>query len=118
MIVLARTSPAEGKNRHVGLSQFLVDLSLPGIDVSGICDIAGEVHFNEVVFDGVELAPDALLGTEGNGWTQVMGELAMERSGPERFLNTYILFETGLAAISNQNQIGRASCRERVCPSL
>src|SRR3546814_1967271 len=64
MIVLARTSPAEGKNRHVGLSQFLVDLSLPGIDVSGICDIAGEVHFNEVVFDGVELAPDALLGTE------------------------------------------------------
>src|SRR3546814_14348652 len=49
MIVLARTSPAEGKNRHVGLSQFLVDLSLPGIDVSGICDIAGEVHFNEEI---------------------------------------------------------------------
>lgn len=102
MIVLARTSPAEGKNRHVGLSQFLVDLSLPGIDVSGICDIAGEVHFNEVVFDGVELAPDALLGTEGNGWAQVMGELAMERSGPERFLTTYILLETALAAIRDQ----------------
>src|SRR3546814_7220166 len=33
MIALARTSPAEGKNRHVGLSKFLVDLSLPGIDV-------------------------------------------------------------------------------------
>src|SRR3546814_14279797 len=105
MIVLARTSPAEGKNRHVGLSQFLVDLSLPGIDVSGICDIAGEVHFNEVVFDGVELAPDALLGTEGNGWTQVMGELATERAGPQRFRTTFILPVTAPAPIDRNSAV-------------
>lgn len=93
MIVLARTSPAEGKDRHVGLSQFLVDLTLPGIDISGIRDIAGHKHFNEVVFDDVQLADDALLGVEGSGWAQCMGELAMERSGPERFLTTYLLLE-------------------------
>lgn len=93
MIVLARTSPSEGRNRHVGLSQMLVDLSLPGIHVSGIRDIAGQAHFNEVIFDDVELAADALLGREGDGWTQCMGELAMERSGPERFLTTFILLE-------------------------
>src|SRR3546814_15565018 len=31
-----------------------------------------------------------------------MGELAMERSGPERFLTTYILLETARAAIRDQ----------------
>lgn len=97
MIVLARTSPAEGKNRHVGLSQFLVDLTLPGIAISGIRDLAGHTHFNEVVFDDVTLTEDALLGTEGDGWAQCMGELALERSGPERFLTTFLLLERALA---------------------
>lgn len=96
MILLARSSPPEGKNRHVGLSQMLVDLSLPGIHVSGIRDIAGQTHFNEVIFDDVELPADALLGKEGDGWAQSMGELAMERSGPERFLTTFILLEKSL----------------------
>ncbi|MCP3731423.1 acyl-CoA dehydrogenase family protein [Sphingomonas sp. MG17] len=99
MLVLARTSPADGKNRHVGLSQFLVDLTLPGIEISGIRDIAGHTHFNEVVFDDVQLTDDALLGTEGNGWAQCMGELAMERSGPERFLTTFLLLEHALATM-------------------
>lgn len=102
MIVLARTSPPEGRNRHVGLSQFLVELSRPGVDVSGIRDIAGAVHFNEVVFDGVELPADALLGAEGEGWAQCMGELAMERSGPERFLTTFIMLEAALDTIRDQ----------------
>ena len=56
MIVLARTSPAEGRNRQVGLSQFLVDLSLPGVDISGIKDLAGIAHFNETLFDGVAVS--------------------------------------------------------------
>lgn len=98
MTVLARTSPHDGRNRHAGLSQFLVDLSLPGIEISGIRDISGQVHFNEVVFDDVALGADALMGVEGAGWAQVMGELAMERSGPERFLTTYLLLETALAS--------------------
>jgi len=97
MIVLARTSPAEGTDRRVGLSQFLVDLSLPGIHISGINDLSGHAHFNEVVFDDVALPPSALLGAEGHGWAQCMGELAMERSGPERFLTTYLLLERTLA---------------------
>ena len=29
-----------------------------------------------------------LLGQEGDGWNQVMSELAFERSGPERFLSS------------------------------
>lgn len=100
MIVLARTSPAQGRNRQVGLSQFLVDLSLPGIDISGIKDLGGTPHFNETLFENVELPPEALLGTEGNGWAQCMGELALERSGPERFLTSLVALEKALPLIA------------------
>lgn len=91
MIVLARTSPPEGRNRTIGLSQFLVPLKTTGVEVSGIRDIAGHIHFNETLFDEVHLTEDALLGDEGNGWAQCMGELTLERSGPERFLSTFIV---------------------------
>lgn len=102
MIVLARTSPAEGRNRQVGLSQFLVDLRLPGVEVSGIKDLAGIAHFNETLFEDVELPADALLGEEGNGWAQCMGELTLERSGPERFLTTFSLLAEALPAIAKE----------------
>jgi alkylation response protein AidB-like acyl-CoA dehydrogenase len=109
MIVLARTSPAEGRNRQVGLSQFLVDLSLPGIDISGIEDLGGTPHFNETLFENVALPPEALLGTEGNGWAQCMGELALERSGPERFLTSLIALEHALPLIARHADERRAA---------
>ena len=30
-----------------------------------------------------------LVGKEGDGWNQVTAELALERSGPERYLSSY-----------------------------
>jgi len=99
MIVLARTSPADGRNRQVGLSQFLVPLKTAGIEISGIRDLAGSIHFNETLFDNVRLTADSLLGTEGNGWAQCMGELATERSGPERFLTTFVILERALTTL-------------------
>ncbi len=108
MVVLARTSPAEGRNRQVGLSQFLVDLSLPGIDISGIKDLGGTPHFNETLFDNVELSADTLLGTEGNGWVQCMGELTLERSGPERFLTSLVVLEKALPMIAHHADDRRA----------
>ena len=78
-------------DRHGGTSQFLVDLSLPGIRVRPVMALTGEHHFNEVVFEDAFLPADALLGELGQGWTQVTGELAHERSGPERFLSSFAL---------------------------
>lgn len=108
MIVLARTSPAQGRNRQVGLSQFLVDLSLPGISISGIKDLGGTPHFNETLFENVELPADALLGEEGNGWAQCMGELALERSGPERFLTSLVALETAMPVLARHADDRRA----------
>jgi alkylation response protein AidB-like acyl-CoA dehydrogenase len=91
MIVLCRTSPPGEKDRHKGLSQVLVDLHRKGVKVRPIHVLSGAHHFNEVVFEDVEIANDEILGTEGQGWKQVTEELAYERSGPERYLSTFPL---------------------------
>lgn len=105
MIALVRTSGGPD-DRHAGLSQLIVDLSLPGITVRGIADLAGDEHFNEVFFDGVELADDALIGAEGQGWAQVTAELAFERSGPERIYSSMVLLDGWVAHL---RQVGRAN---------
>ncbi|MGW4772590.1 acyl-CoA dehydrogenase family protein [Nocardia sp. NPDC004278] len=87
VLVLARTEPV-GDSRHAGMSQFLVDIDTPGVTVRPIRTIDGKAHFNELIFDDVLLAPEALLGAEGAGWSQVTAELAYERSGPERIEST------------------------------
>lgn len=91
MILFCRTSPPDAQARHKGFSQFVIDMSLPGIEVRPILDMAGEHHLNEVHFNDALLPKDALLGEEGSGWAQVMSELAHERSGPERFLSSFPL---------------------------
>ncbi|MFK0292709.1 acyl-CoA dehydrogenase family protein [Streptomyces sp. NPDC090442] len=101
-IVLARTEDSE--DRHAGLSQFIVDLRAPHIRVEPIRLLTGEHTFNYFHLEGVEVGEDALLGRPGDGWRQVTGELALERSGPERFLSTLPL----LTALVGQLQ--RAAC--------
>ncbi|MFW3172042.1 acyl-CoA dehydrogenase family protein [Geodermatophilus sp. CPCC 206100] len=116
-IVLVRTAPLDPADRHAGLSQLLVDLSLPGITVNPIRILDGGHHFNEVVFDDVVVPGDMLLGEEGAGWHQVTAELAFERSGPERFLSTYpLLAEFGRRACDSGDAgqlavLGRLSAR-------
>jgi len=98
-IVLCRTEPLDPKARHAGLSQFIVDLHAPGVTIRPIRMLDGSHHFNEVVFDGVELPPERLVGAAGEGWKQVTSELAYERSGPERFLSTMPIVERCLRLV-------------------
>jgi hypothetical protein len=98
MIALVRTS-GEAADRQKGLSQVIVDLSLPGVTVRPIRDLTGDSQFCEVFFDNVALADDALIGQEGGGWAQVTAELAYERSGPERIYSSMVLFDAWLAFI-------------------
>ncbi|OSZ70905.1 hypothetical protein CAP39_08160 [Sphingomonas sp. IBVSS1] len=96
MLLLCRTGDGQ---RHEGLSQLLVPMDSPGLSIRPIIDLMGEHHFNEVHFDDVFVGADALVGAEGNGWAQVMSELAYERSGPERFLSTLVLLEELVRAL-------------------
>lgn len=90
MIVLCRTGQ-ETQNRHAGLTQFLVDLKSPGIAINPIRNLAGEHHFNEVAFNNAFVPDNRVVGEVGDGWQQVMSELAFERSAPDRFLSTFRL---------------------------
>ncbi|GGL12692.1 acyl-CoA dehydrogenase family protein [Nocardia jinanensis] len=94
MLTLCRSAVSE--DRHAGLSQFLVPLDAPGVQVRPIRSLDGEAEFCEVVFDDVLVDDDALLGAEGDGWKQVTGELALERNGAERYVSLYL--ETMMAA--------------------
>lgn len=91
MITLVRTSP-RGEDRHQGLSQLLVDMKSPGLEVRPIIHHSGSHHFNEVILDECFVPEEMLIGKEGDGWAQVNSELGYERSGPERFLSTFALF--------------------------
>jgi len=102
MIALVRSSGTP-EDRNRGLSQMIVDLSLPGITVRTIGDLTGDQHFNEVYFDDVLLPHDALIGEEGAGWAQVTAELAYERSGPERIYGSLVLFDAWLQHLRSRS---------------
>jgi len=94
MIALFRTSQPTRENRRHGLTQFLVDMKSPGITVNPIVQITGLHEFNEVVFEDALVPDDHVLGEIDGAWKQATSELAYERSGPERFLETfYVLTE-------------------------
>ncbi|RBW51262.1 acyl-CoA dehydrogenase family protein [Marinobacter sp. F3R11] len=96
MTVLARTGERNPEKRHDGLTQFFIPLDSPGVTVRGIRDMSGVEHFNESHFEKVFVPDDAVLGAVGEGWKQITNELALERSGPERFLSTFVALEKAL----------------------
>lgn len=114
IIVFCRTQPLDESARHNGFSQLIVDLPHDNISISPIRDLSGGHHFNEVSFQDAFVPDSALLGAEGEGWAQIMSELASERSGPERFMSSIVLLTELVrhlgsdASSAAQAEIGRA----------
>ena len=108
VVVLGRTADTDPSDRHAGLSQFIVDLHIPGVIVNPVRLLDGEHHFNEVVFDGVIVPDQMVLGQIGEGWKQVTAELAFERSGPERFLSTFPLLRALAAPVRAEGRRAEA----------
>lgn len=92
--LLARTGEAGG--RKEGLTEFLVDMTSPGLTVRPITELSGECHFNEMIFESVFVPDDRVIGEVGNGWQQVTDTLAFERGGAERYLSSYPLLVAAL----------------------
>ena len=76
-LCVARTDPAQPKHR--GLSMFIVDLSLSGVDIRPLRQINGSSHFNEIYLTDVRVGHDCLVGGEGNGWNVAVAMLMYER---------------------------------------
>ena len=97
-ILFCRTAPPS-EDRHAGFSQFILDISAPGVTVRPIRLLTGEAHFNEVTLDDVFIPDGLVVGEIGNGWTQVTSELGYERSGPERFMSPLPLLLAWLGSL-------------------
>lgn len=76
---LFRTDPEQ--QRHKGLTYFLVDLEIEGVNVRPINKLDGDEGFAEVFFDGAFVPDRDVLGEVDRGWY-----VAMATTGPERGL--------------------------------
>jgi alkylation response protein AidB-like acyl-CoA dehydrogenase len=76
ILVVART--ATGSSKHQGLSMISVATDSDGLQIRGI-DTMGGREVNDVYFDGCRVPASALLGSENNGWRQLMAGLNHER---------------------------------------
>ncbi|MBK3563266.1 MULTISPECIES: acyl-CoA dehydrogenase family protein [unclassified Streptomyces] len=88
IFVLARTDRAATKHR--GISFLLVPLDQPGVEVRPFRMMSGQLHFNEVFFNGARTRADLVVGGVDNGWTVAQSLLGVER-GEEAATNP-ILF--------------------------
>jgi len=88
MIAIFRTSPPTKENRRHGLTQFLIACKSPGITIRPIVNLTGGHDFNEIFFDDVFVPDLHLIGDIDMAWKQATDELAYERSGPDRWLET------------------------------
>ena len=107
MLGLFRTSPPTKENRRHGLTQFLVDMKTPGITVNPIYQMTGLHDFNEVVFEDAVIPDDHVMGEVDGAWKQATSELAYERSGPERFLETIYTLVELVRALGPQPELAR-----------
>ncbi len=115
--VLCRTAPLTD-DRHAGLSQLVIDIKTsPGVTVRPIRFMSGEHHFNEVFLDNVFVPDSHVVGEVGQGWKQITSELALERSGPERFMTTFPLLVELIRRLGKsddaraQEMVGRLTAR-------
>jgi len=118
MLGLFRTSPPTKENRRHGLTQFLVDMRARGIRVNPIYQITGEHDFNEVVFEDAFVPDDYVLGEIDGAWKQATSELAYERSGPERFLETFYLLPELIRALGEKPDLRGAEGVGRLVAEL
>jgi alkylation response protein AidB-like acyl-CoA dehydrogenase len=106
ILVVCRTDPAS--ERHAGLSMLLVPRESPGLTITPIPTLGGD-HTNELHFDGVHLPGDALLGTEGDGWRQLMAGLNAERViiAAQSLGMAQRAFDVALSYVKERRQFGR-----------
>ncbi len=76
-ILLARSNPDIPKHR--GMTFFLCDMTVPGVEVRPLRQLTGEAEFNEVFLTDVRIPDGQRLGEVGQGWAVANGTLNNER---------------------------------------
>ncbi|HWH44617.1 MAG TPA: acyl-CoA dehydrogenase family protein [Thermoleophilaceae bacterium] len=106
VLIVCRTTQEDDK--HAGLSMIFVPTDAEGFSMRPIPTLGGE-ETNELHLDGVRVPEEALLGTEGNGWIQLMAGLNNERVilGAQALGLAQRSFDDALAYVKERKQFGR-----------
>ncbi|MFW6105287.1 MAG: acyl-CoA dehydrogenase family protein [Chloroflexota bacterium] len=100
--LLARTDPEAPKHR--GISEFIIPADLPGINRIPMIDITGTEAWNDVFFDEVRVPRKCLIGEKNRGFLQALQQLDYERSGMERLMGNYYLFDA-IVQFTKENKL-------------
>jgi alkylation response protein AidB-like acyl-CoA dehydrogenase len=106
VLVVCRTH--KGESKHEGLSMIFVPTDHPGMEIKPIETMGGK-ETSHIYLDDCEVDAGALLGEEGQGWTQLMAGLNVERL----ILAATMLgtgeraFDDALAYVKERRQFGR-----------
>ncbi|HWF23463.1 MAG TPA: acyl-CoA dehydrogenase family protein [Acidimicrobiales bacterium] len=76
-ILLARSDPE--RPRHRGITCFVVDMTVPGIEVRPISQMNGMAEFNQVYLTDVFIPDRAVVGDVHDGWSVANTMLGSER---------------------------------------
>ena len=104
--LLARTNSDPSIPKHLGCSEFILDLKTPGITIRPIINMAGKHSFNEVFFDDVRIDRKFLVGKENDGFKQIMAQMDYERSGLERLMQNYPIYTLLLNYVKGKGKDG------------
>jgi alkylation response protein AidB-like acyl-CoA dehydrogenase len=103
--VICRTSA--GGPPHQGISEIIVPMDTPGIDVREIKDLTTNRHFCEVFFTDVRVPATNLVGVEGNAFSQTMRQLEHERGGIDRLISNHALYRLACDRVDTSDPIVR-----------
>ena len=90
--ILVRTLFDDSVPNHKSCSELIVNMKSPGVTIRPIINSAGVHDFNEVFFDNVKVDQKSLVGTENEGFKQIMAQMDFERAGMERLLQNYPIY--------------------------
>jgi alkylation response protein AidB-like acyl-CoA dehydrogenase len=92
---------------HAGISEIIVPMNTPGIEVRPITDMTTNRHFAEVFFTDVRVPVANMVGVEGAAFKQTMRQLEHERGGIDRLVSNYALYRQATERADRSNPLVR-----------
>jgi acyl-CoA dehydrogenase len=116
--VAARIEQGTEERRHRGISMFLVERNTPGFTVSRKLDKMGNRASDtaELAFEGMRVPAENLLGTEGQGFYEVMRVFQRERlvAGLHAVAGCERALEDTIAYVQQRHAFGEPLSRKQV----
>ena len=103
--LICRTS--NDGSAHEGISEIIVPMNTPGIEVRTIKDMTTNSHFCEVFYTDVRVPASNLVGALGGAFKQTMRQLEHERGGIDRLVSNHALYKMALEHADRKDALVR-----------